>query len=261
MLHYENRVGDFYVSRVQNWEFIPHVHHDLELLVCDSGEFGVCCRNRTTILHPGDVMIAFSHDIHSYNKTGEGSGYLLIFNPQVLPLLSNRLQERQYGNFLTNTGAFYISLAQAIYDEYQSDCAREILVGYLYVLLGTALKALPYASVRTGISADTFSGVMCYLSEHYTEPVSLKSLARTFGVDQCHLSRMFTERLSYGFLKYVHMLRVEHAKNLLRNTSMKISEIAGKSGFLDQKTFNRVFRELVQMTPGAYRRQGDPPRR
>lgn len=255
MLHYENRVGDFYVSRVQNWEFIPHVHHNLELLICDEGEFGVCCRNRARILHPGDMMLAFSHDIHSYIRTGSGSGYMIIFNPQVLPLLSTRLLERQYDNFVTNAGSIYISLAKSIYQEYQSDCTREILVGYLYVLMGMALKELPYTSVKTEISADTFSGVMGYLSEHYTEPVSLRSLARTFGLNPCYLSRMFSERLSYGFLTYIHMLRVEHAKNLLRNTSKKVSEVAIESGFSDQKTFNRVFMDLVQMTPSEYRCQ------
>ena len=199
-------------------------------------------------------MVAFSHDIHSYVKTGDGSGILMIINPQVLPLLSSRLQERRYENFLTGCGEFYTSVAESIYREYTTDGAREVLVGYLYVLLGSALKALPYASARPSIRSDSFSHIMEYLSEHYTETLSLKSLAKTFGVNPCHLSRMFTDRLSYGFLKYVHMLRVEHAKNLLQNTNMKISEVMLKSGFSDQKTFNRVFRELVSMTPGEFRR-------
>jgi two-component system response regulator YesN len=64
---------------------------------------------------------------------------------------------------------------------------------------------------------------------------------------------MFSERLSYGFLKYLHMLRVEHAKNLLRNSRLKMSEVLVQSGFSDQKTFNRVFREVTGMTPTDYR--------
>ena len=49
------------------------------------------------------------------------------------------------------------------------------------------------------------------------------------------------------------MLRVEHAKNLLRSTDLKINDVIFESGFSDQKTFNRVFKELVNMTPKEYR--------
>lgn len=253
MLQYEKRTEDFLINRANNWDFIPHAHHNMEILVCTSGEFGVCCRQRQKVLKQGEMMIAFSHDIHSYVKTGEGTGIMMIINPQVLPLLSGRMLERRYENFLKDHNGIYSAVAEALYQEYMGDRCREVLVGYLYVLLGTALKLLRYTDEKIHISADLFSRVMEYLSEHYTEQVSLKTLSKTFGVDSCHLSRMFTERLSYGFLKYLHMLRVEHAKNLLRNSQLKMTEIFTRSGFADQKTFNRVFKELVNMTPSEYR--------
>ena len=253
MLLYEKHAEDFRISRAHNWDFIPHAHHNLEILICTSGEFGVSCCNQTRILTPGEMMIAFSHDIHAYVKTGEGTGVMMIVNPNVLPLLSGRLAERRYENFLCGENEFCISVAEAVLEEYNAERSREILVGYLYVLLGTAFRKLPYVTRKAGISSDLFSDVMEYLSEHYTQRISLKSLSRTFGVDPCHLSRMFSERLSYGFLKYLHMLRVEHAKNLLRNSRLKMSEVLVQSGFSDQKTFNRVFREVTGMTPTDYR--------
>lgn len=257
MLYYENRVSDFHVTPVSNWGFFPHTHHNMEILVCTSGIFGVSCRGTNCNLNPGDMMIAFSHDVHSYRKTGEGDGILMIINPQVLPLFRTRFQERRYENFLMGGGRFYISVAEAICQEYLTDRKREILVGYLYVLLGSAFKTLSYTKAGPGVSEDLFSNVMEYLSEHYSEHISLKTVAKIFGVDPCHLSRTFTKHLSYGFLKYLHMLRVEYAKDLLKNSNMKMSEIMENSGFADQKTFNRVFRELVNMTPREYRRCED----
>lgn len=253
MLLYEKHAEDFTVRRSYNWEFIPHAHHNLEILVCTSGEFGVSCCNRMQILKPGEMMIAFSHDIHAYVKTGEGTGVMMIINPNVLPLLSDRMAERRYENFLCSEKELCISVAEAILKEYEGERSREILVGHLYVLLGNAIRQLPYEPRKAGISSDLFSRVMEYLSENYTHRLSLKSLSRTFGVDPCHLSRMFSERLSYGFLKYLHMLRVEHAKNLLRNSRLKMSEVLVQSGFADQKTFNRVFRDVTGVTPTEYR--------
>lgn len=254
MLYYENRVEDFYMDRLPNMDFLPHIHHNLELLICTAGELGTCCGGSSRVLRPGDMMIAFSYDIHSYGKTGGGEGILMIVNPELLPLLGGRLRERRYANYLAEGGGFYIPLAEAAYREYRADRSREILVGYLYVILGTALKELPYEVKNPRLNVSTFSRVLEYLSEHYTGQVSLESLAKRFGVAPCYLSRMFSEKLSYGFLKYLHTLRIEHAKNLLRNTDLKITDILMKSGFSDQKTFNRVFRELTDMTPGEYRR-------
>ncbi|MBO5197587.1 MAG: AraC family transcriptional regulator [Lachnospiraceae bacterium] len=253
MLLYEKKVEDFHIEERTSLDFIPHIHHNIELLVCISGEFSVSCREQSRTLRRGDMMIAFSNDIHSYRKGGEGIGIMMIVNPQVLPLLSKRLQARRYENFLSGEGRNFVPIAEEILREYEGDGAREILVGYLYILLGTALKVLPHTEEKQRISTDCFSEVLEYLSAHYTEPISLKVLAKTFGVDPSCLSRMFSERLSYHYLTYLHMLRVEHAKNLLRSTDLKINDVIFESGFSDQKTFNRVFKELVNMTPKEYR--------
>ena len=253
MLFYEKKVEDFYVTPSRSFDFLPHMHHNIEIMVCLSGEFHTSCNYRNCTLRRGDMMIAFSNDIHAYRDGGEGQGIMIITNPQVLPLISGKLRGRKFENFLLNADEEIASLAEAICQEYAEKRSPEILTGYLYVLLGKALRELPYTEEKHPISTDTFSRVLEYLSDHYIEPVSLKKLARRFGVDPCYLSRMFPERLSYGFLKYLHTLRVEHAKNLLKSTDWKISDILEKSGFSDQKTFNRVFRELEEMTPSEYR--------
>ena len=254
VLLYETQTDYLTVQLFHNGDFIPHAHHNMEILVCVTGELCVVCRQQKKVLKPGEMMVAFSHDIHSYLKTGEGEGVMVIVNPRMLPILNSRLQDHRYENFLSGQEALFPSIAMAIYEESIGDRSQEILVGYLYVLLGTALKYLPRCGKPSEISTDTFSRVMEYLTEHYTEPTSLKQLSKRFGVDPCHLSRMFAERLDLGFLKYLHMLRVEHCKNLLRNSDLKMHEIQTRSGFSNQKTFNRVFRELTGMTPSEYQK-------
>ena len=254
LLQYEKRVGDLYMTQMESFSFLPHVHHCMELLLCTDGELDVSCNHQRKSLKPGDMMIAFSHDIHAYFQTSSGRGIMIIVNPQLFPMVQHRLQNKRYGNFLTDESGQCMAVAQAALAEYQGDCAQEILVGYLYVILGTALKKLPAADQQDCIRPDTFSQVLEYLSVHYTEPISLKGLARVVGMDPHYLSRMFRQRLSCGFLEYLHFLRVEHAKELLINTDSLISQIAMESGFSDQKTFNRVFKQIEHTTPRDYRR-------
>jgi AraC-like DNA-binding protein len=56
---------------------------------------------------------------------------------------------------------------------------------------------------------------------------------------------------------YLNDLRVGEAKNLLRETDLPLIEIASRVGFEDQSYFSRVFRNVVGISPGRYRRTSD----
>lgn len=255
MMMYEYRSLNCTVSPSTNFTFPPHMHQHIELQLCLTGEVGVICNGTERILKPGEIMISFPHDIHAYQYTGEGTGLMVIVHPSLLPMLEPRLRGLRYENFLSPEGDQLTQIGKALLEAYSEEAPQEVIVGYLYVLFGTVLRMLPVTHQENKISQDTFSRVMEHLSEHYMESISLKTLARTAGVDPSHLSRMFKDRLGYGFLQYLHMLRVEDAKNKLRHTKQKITQIQLSSGFSDQKTFNRVFKELTGMTPGEYRRR------
>ena len=129
----------------------------------------------------------------------------------------------------------------------------DVMIGYTYVILGTAVKKLPIEDRTSTVDSRHFSAILKYISENYTQKLSLTSISERFGISTSHLSRTFSQKLSCTFLKYLHSLRVEHAKNLLAHSNMSILEVAFESGFSDQRTFNRVFREHEKMSPGEYR--------
>ena len=57
-----------------------------------------------------------------------------------------------------------------------------------------------------------------------------------------------------GFKRYLQILRVQKAKNLLSSTDLSVNEVLEQSGFFDQRTFNRVFKAVTDFTPLAYRK-------
>lgn len=160
MLLFENRVEDFMMARRGNFDFLPHLHHNLEILVCTEGAFGVSCCGKSAVLHRGDLMIAFSNQVHAYQDIGPAAGIMMIVNPRMFPLLSGKLENRSHDNFLTGQGEFYISLAEAACREYEGGGAAEILTGYLYVLLGSALRSLPSQTQKTVLAAAMPSPTM-----------------------------------------------------------------------------------------------------
>ena len=250
---YQTNQAPLSVNEKKSFDFVPHAHHVIELLVCTKGPFELSCNFRTEILQAGDVMIAFSNDIHAYVKREGGEGIIIMADPALFRHPITGEKGKRYENFLLTGNEELAVLARALLEEYRTDKSMTVMMGYLYVLLGKILKELPYTDQESAVDAESFSKILKYISEHYTQKLSLRSLSRRFGISESHLSRCFTQKLSCSFLRYLHSLRVEHAKNLLRHSAMSILEIAYDSGFSDQRTFNRVFKEWVGIPPKEYR--------
>ena len=70
-----------------------------------------------------------------------------------------------------------------------------------------------------------------------------------------YFSQAFRDYTGENFVSYLKRLRINKAKELLRESEDRIYEIAGKSGFGNTKNFNRVFRESEGVSPLEYRNQ------
>lgn len=76
---------------------------------------------------------------------------------------------------------------------------------------------------------QTIYNIADYISDHYAESISLDGLAGIFYLSKFYLSRSFKEVTGYGVNEYVNILRTKRAKQLLEETTLSVSEIAGRS--------------------------------
>lgn len=81
---------------------------------------------------------------------------------------------------------------------------------------------------------------------------SLESCADAIGIHPCALSKAFKQIMGINFIDYVTSVRIERAKRLLRESDMKIADIAEAVGYRHDY-FNRVFKRREGVTPGQYR--------
>ena len=68
-----------------------------------------------------------------------------------------------------------------------------------------------------------------------------------------YVSKIFSDKLRYGFREYINSLRINKARALLAESSLPISEIMYACGFSNQSSFNRVFQEFCGCTPREYK--------
>jgi len=104
---------------------------------------------------------------------------------------------------------------------------------------------------------DVILRAMSYIRRHFSEKVSLEDVAYEVSLSPTYFSRLFKEEAGQSFKVYLNDLRVGEAKNLLRETDLALIEIASRVGFEDQSYFSRVFRNVVGISPGRFRRTSD----
>ena len=103
-----------------------------------------------------------------------------------------------------------------------------------------------------------------YIEEHYAEDLSIRDIAQHFHASRDYISHAFKHTTNYAPLQYLRRWRIGKAQTLLIDTDLPLTEIALRVGFDDSNYFSRVFRQIIGMPPGTFRRawraaqQGSP---
>lgn len=96
--------------------------------------------------------------------------------------------------------------------------------------------------------------VISDIREHYMEDISLTSLSAKYNISLGHLSKMIKDNLQVNFSDYIASLRIQRAKELLRDDSLSIQEIAEIVGYNDYFYFTKVFKKVEGISPSKYRK-------
>ena len=95
-----------------------------------------------------------------------------------------------------------------------------------------------------------------YVETNYMfEDISLNSVAEYVNMNPSYFSSVFRKEKGITFVEYLTRVRLERAKELLRCSSLKISEIAYKVGYNDPQYFSHLFKKYNQCSPKDYRQQ------
>jgi len=94
-----------------------------------------------------------------------------------------------------------------------------------------------------------------FIQGHYKECYTLAEISERFGMSPSYFSAQLKQYTGYSFINYTNRIRIRNAKKLLLQPELKVYEVAEATGFDTLQYFNRVFKQLVQMTPGDYRRR------
>ena len=94
---------------------------------------------------------------------------------------------------------------------------------------------------------------LAYMEEHYNEKLTLALVAEKTYVSQWHLSKLLNKHENRNFSEILNQIRVEHAKELLKEMQLRIVDISEMVGFTDVAHFSRVFKKMEGISANEYR--------
>lgn len=93
-----------------------------------------------------------------------------------------------------------------------------------------------------------------YINNNYfNSDISLNTVSSFVNVSPSHFSTIFSQETGENFIEYLTKVRVKKAKELLKTTSLKSTEIAYNVGYNDPHYFSYIFKKAIGITPKEYR--------
>lgn len=107
---------------------------------------------------------------------------------------------------------------------------------------------------EAGCRKRSITDVLAYLHEHYLDPgFSAKYMAASFDTSVSNLSHFFKKNMGVSISAYVDQIKLEKAKQLLRDSDLKVGEIAELLQYGSSTGFAVMFKKYEGMTPKEYR--------
>ncbi|MFC7681606.1 response regulator [Paenibacillus sp. GCM10028914] len=108
-------------------------------------------------------------------------------------------------------------------------------------------------SLNSDIKSPVIQQTLNYIHESYDEDLSLKVLAAQFHIHPVYLGHLFNKETGESFTEYINRYRIEKAKELLRNTPLKVQEIAREVGYWETGYFYKQFKKYVGLSPRDFK--------
>jgi AraC-like DNA-binding protein len=119
-----------------------------------------------------------------------------------------------------------------------------------------AEASAPLDCKQRDLHLENIDRAKIFMRQRFREELSLSEVARAAAISIFHFSRLFKKFTNFSPHQYLIHLRLEHARLLLRNTALSVTEICFESGFNSLEHFIAAFVQHNGASPRKYRRQG-----
>ena len=254
------------VSSLQ--EFPEHRHGDLEFNFAIDGEFDIMIEKQLCHVPKGSMSFVHSMEAHAIPKSES------LDRKVVILIVGTSLLKKHFSEL--SSAAF----PESVYDltehpritelflkcaslAYTQGAANELMAeGYVLLLLGAMIEELASKDKTEKCDSDlgrveNIERALDLIYYNYKEQITVEDAARVTGYSKSNFCKIFKLTVGEGFHQALNRQRVSNAAALLKASATSIADVAAEVGFTETKAFCRVFKSIMGVTPGQYRRAGD----
>ena len=255
----------------RSFQIPVHWHDEFEIIYVRSGFLTVSISGESYIGKTGDAFVVSPGNLHLMgSQTGTVDYYTFLFP---LKYISFRTDDMLDEKLLEPLNSGHLMICPRVKDTAKELCEQLIeiyeakkdeseskittQVGTKIILLQFILEMWKKGFV---IENDT-SGrntvekeMVSYIQQNFTGKISLREFGEQFHLSEKYISRYFKEHFHITLSQYVTYLRLEHAKQLLQDTDIPVTDVAMQSGYQNVSYFIRSFQKAYAVSPLKYRK-------
>ena len=261
----------YHIANVKRSFQIPvHWHDEFEIIYVKSGFLTVSISGENYIGKPGDAFVVSPGNLHFMGSQTGNVDYFTFLFP--LKYISFRTDDILDDKLLEPLNSGHLIISPEIEDTVKEQCEQLVEI---YGAKKEESQSKITAQIKTKIILLQFilelwkkgfivendtSGkntvekeMVSYIQQNFTEKILLKEFGEQFHLSEKYISRYFKEHFHITISQYVTYLRLEHAKQLLQDTDIPVTEVAMQSGYQNVSYFIRSFKKTYGMSPLKYR--------
>lgn len=285
-IHYQNpmlcmKVWEFTVEKppappqAQQRNEVPkavrwHYHKEVEFLLVKHGCHELLTPNETYVLHPGEVMVVGSSQLHRGRLATDKIVYIVLhvdfepyfdstmmhyyrhFSEALHPLQELNYMFREHPHVQTETARIIERIHQEVMNK---EPGYEIAASmHVKHLLLTLLRGDSRGLLRAHDQIDpvVVKPILEFVDTHLAEKIELEQLSQLAGMSYFYFSKYFKKTMGVPFTDYVNRKRIAKAERLLVTSGQTIGEIARSVGIENMAHFYELFKRFNGCTPKQY---------
>lgn len=243
----------FYYKDPKPAEVEVHHHDFYEIYNLLSGEVSYWVDGRTYRLRAGDILLISPMELHRPMVSKE-----MPYERMVLWINRNFLDNLSPDGLLTQCfrgtsnhlhGGGINSLLSILYSEYYGNkYGSEVYTQGLFLQLMVELNRLSPIGAHTAAPSALITEVLDYISDHFSQELSLDILAGKFHISKYHLSHEFKRETGTSLYHYITLKRLAAARQMLIN-GIPPGEVSARCGFRDYTVFYKAFKAEYGASP------------
>ena len=255
----------------QSFQIPVHWHDELEIIYVKSGFLTVNISGENYIGKPGDAFVVSPGNLHFMgSQTGTVDYFTFLFP---LKYIAFRTDDMLDDKLIEPLNSGHLMISPEVKDTVKEQCEqlagvyaaeidesvskitgqikkKIILLQFIHELWKKGFIVENDTTGRNTVEKEMVS----YIQQNYTGKILLRKFGEQFHLSEKYISRYFKEHFHITLSQYVTYLRLEHAKQMLQETDISVTEVAMQSGYQNISYFIRSFKKTYGVSPLKYRK-------